>query len=55
MVHDRNAVAREMYVELEPVRAGGEPAIEGGHRVFGTQRTSAAMSEHERPRAAIER
>jgi len=40
---DDHAVAREVDVELETVRAQTEPVVEGGDRVLGTERRTAAV------------
>ena len=47
MMNDWNAVGGQVYIELETVRAGGESDIERRNRILGTERASAAVSEHE--------
>ena len=44
--HDERAVPRQMHVQLNPVGAKLEPALEGGQRVFGTVAHRAAMADH---------
>jgi hypothetical protein len=47
-VHDDDAVAGEMDVELETVGAEAEPVIEGREGVLRPQRRAAAMGVNER-------
>ena len=49
-MHDHDAVAGEMDVELETVGAEGEAVIEGREGVLGPQRRAAAMGVDERAR-----
>jgi hypothetical protein len=48
-VNHRDAVARKMDVELDPVRAGGDPAVESGNGVLGCQRGATAMGKNKGP------
>jgi hypothetical protein len=47
-MHDDDAVAREVHVELKAVGAEREPVLEGRERVLGPQSRSAAMGVDER-------
>ena len=49
VVHDDDAVAREVHVELEPVRAEGQAVIEGEQGVLRPERRAAAMRVDLRP------
>ena len=49
VVHDDDAVAREVDVELETVGAERQSVIERHHRVLGPERRAAAVGEDERP------
>jgi hypothetical protein len=43
VVDDHDAVARKMNVELEAVRAEGQPVIERRQRILRAERGAAAM------------
>jgi len=45
VVHDDDAVAREMDVELEPIRAEAQTVVERGNRVLRRERAAAAPPE----------
>ena len=50
MVHDDDTVAREVYIELEPVGSERQAVIEGEDRVLGPKGGAAAMGVYERAR-----
>jgi hypothetical protein len=50
VMHDDNAVTREMDIEFEPIRAERKAVIEGDDRVFGAKDRSAAVGIYERAR-----
>ena len=52
VVHDDDAVARQVHVELEPIGAERQAVVERGDRVLRRERAAAAMREHQRPRRA---
>ena len=47
-MHDDNAIAREVNVELEPVGAERDSVLKGGECIFWRQCAPAPVSEHER-------
>ena len=52
-MHDDDAVARQVDVELEPVGAKREAVIERGDGVLRPERRAAAVRVHERSRGAV--
>ena len=49
VMHDDDAVARQVHVELEAVGAERQAVVERRDRVLRPQRGAAAMREDERP------
>ena len=48
VMHDGDAIGREMDVELEAISAGGQSGVKSTERVFRSERAAAAMREDER-------
>ena len=49
-MHDDDAVAREMDIQLEAVGAERKAVVEGRTGVLGRERAPAAVREDQRPR-----
>ena len=47
VMHDDGAVARQVHIELETVRAEGQAVVKGGNRILGTKRRPAKKARYD--------
>ena len=55
VVYHRHAIGRQMHVQFQAVGADPDSQIEGGERIFRTERRASTVREHERPPEVKER